>query len=184
MYGDSLNLQYENLLASLGAGFLFGALYDVIRFLRIAAAKKKYFLIALDIIFPLIVGIATYLIALSVNYGFVRFYIAAGELLGAVVYNLTVSKTLFSFILNAYSFILNKIKRVLSFILKPLNFIDSKLFRKNKQIGKKNKKIFKNSKLFRKIDLKPRIAMLYNKNKYNFFYRMKGGGRDEGEEKP
>ena len=116
MYGDSLNLQYENLLASLGAGFLFGALYDVIRFLRIAAAKKKYFLIALDIIFPLIVGIATYLIALSVNYGFVRFYIAAGELLGAVVYNLTVSKTLFSFILNAYSFILNKIKRVFSFI--------------------------------------------------------------------
>ncbi len=187
MYGDSLNLQYENLLASLGAGFVFGAVYDVIRFIRTAAAEKKYLLIFLDIIYPLFVGVVTYLVALGVNYGAVRFYIAAGELLGAVVYNFTVSKYLFHRIVNAYEFIRNKTRRVFSFILKPLNALDSGIDRKSNDIGLKIKKRMKKSKFFRKIDLKPRINVLYNKFKYNFFYcmnRMKGGGRSEGEEKP
>ncbi len=184
MYGDSLNLQYENLLVSLGAGFIFGAAYDIVRFLRITAAKRKFLLVLLDIIFPVFAGMVTYLVSLGINYGVVRFYIAAGELLGAVIYNLTVSRYLFPFVLNVYSSVRNETKRVLTLILKPLNRIDSKLGQKTDDIGIKLKKRFKNSKFFRKIDLKPRLAMLYNKFKYNFFYRMKGGGRDEGEEKP
>ncbi len=184
MYGDSLNLQYENLLVSLGAGFIFGAAYDIVRFLRITAAKRKFFLVLLDTVFPVFVGIATYLVSLGINYGIVRFYIAAGELLGFVIYNLTVSKYLFSFIMNVYFSVRNKTKRVLSLILKPLNLIDSKLGQKTDDVGIKLKKRFKKLKFFRKIDLKPCLVMLYNEIKYNFFYRMKGGGRDEGEEKP
>lgn len=184
MYGDKLSLQYQNLLTAVGGGFALGVVYDILRFIRAVCSGRKYLLIALDILFPLFAGLVTYLISLCINYGIVRFYVVAGECLGFVIYRVTVSRYTFNGFVRVFSAVRAFFHKVSSAVFKPLRsadrFIEKKQAEFHSTVDKKMKKI----NLFRKIDLKPGIQMLYNKLKYSFFYKGKGAGKNEGSKKP
>lgn len=183
MYGDKLSLQYQNLLTALGGGFALGLLYDMLRFLRIVCPKRKILLAADDILFPIFAAIVTYLIALSVNYGIVRFYIAAGELVGFIIYRISISYFFFPKLSGAFNAVKRFFNKAFSRLIKPINaadrFIDKKRVGFAPAVAEKTKKI----NLFCKIDLKRRTDVLYNKLKYSFFYRRRDGGKNEGEKK-
>lgn len=183
MYGDKLSLQYQNLLTALGGGFALGLMYDLLRFMRLVCPKRKILLVAADIMFPIFAAIVTYLIALSINYGIVRFYIAAGEAVGFIIYRISISYFFFPKLSGAFNSVKRLFNKTASHFIKPINAADRLIDRKRDafipSIAEKTKKL----KLFHKIDLKRRTVVLYNKLKYSFFYRRRDGGKNEGEKK-
>lgn len=183
MYGDKLSLQYQNLLTALGGGFALGLMYDMLRFLRIVCPKRKILLAAADILFPIFAALITYLIALSINYGIVRFYIAAGEIVGFIIYRVSISYFFFPKLSGVFNAVKRVFTKAFSHIVKPINAADRFIEKKRDgfapAIAKKTKKL----NLFHKIDLKRRTYVLYNKLKYSFFYRRRDGGKNEGEKK-
>ncbi len=86
MYSVPQSEQLTIFAAALGLGFLLGILYDVLRAFRLSITKSRIALIGFDIIYFLLFGIITFLFILALNKGEIRFYIIAGELIGAFFY--------------------------------------------------------------------------------------------------
>ncbi len=82
MYSVPQSQQLTIFLCSLGAGFLLGVLYDVMRALRLSFTTSKAAVIIFDIVYFLLCGVLSFLFILSLNKGEVRFYIIAGEIIG------------------------------------------------------------------------------------------------------
>lgn len=86
MYSVPQSEQLTIFISSLGLGFLLGMLYDILRALRLSLTKSKGAIVFFDILYFLLFGFCTFLFILALNKGEVRFYIIAGELIGAIFY--------------------------------------------------------------------------------------------------
>ncbi len=83
-------------LLSLGISALIGlalaVVYDVFRVTRILFRTGKIVMYVQDILFGIAAAFVTFLLALAVNSGEIRFYIIGGELIGMMVYFFTVGR--------------------------------------------------------------------------------------------
>ena len=90
----SVPAQMLAFLAACAMGAALGFLYDLFRIFRLIVPCGRGGLLLLDILFFLLCAAATFLFLLTDNAGGIRFFLLEGELLGAVVYLLTLSRLL------------------------------------------------------------------------------------------
>ncbi len=152
---SSLSLQFQGFLISIGVGILLGAFYDVFRIFRIVFQSEKRAVFFQDLFYMLCTAFVTFLVALGVNYGDVRFYILSGEIIGWCLYFLTVGMVTF----QVFQFTSRLLRK---FIINPIKKIIFKLFHwifsKIKIIGKN----VKNVTLNQKKRLKQHREIVYN----------------------
>jgi spore cortex biosynthesis protein YabQ len=143
-------------------GACLGALYDLFRIIRLAVPCGKAAVFFQDLIFVLACTAVTFLFVLRESSGVVRFFIILGELLGAVLYSLTLG----ILVMKLSALIIGAVKRFLkylrSLIMPPARRAAAKINRSIDDKGRKTKKLLiKENKLF-KIRLKLTQKMLYN----------------------
>ncbi len=145
MYSVAHSQQLSIFIGALGLGFLLGILYDVFRAIRISFTSLKIINIIFDLLYFFVFSISTFLYILALNKGEVRFYIIAGEIIGAAVYYLSFGiaaikltnklsrliKSLFSCIFKAFSL--------------PFRFVTNIFSRLSEKISGHFKKSKKNS---------------------------------------
>lgn len=90
--GLTLEEQGQGFLIALAVGFALGAFYDVFRIFRVFARSEKRQVIWQDIFVCFVAAVISFLLALAVNWGEVRFYLLAGEAIGMCVYFLTLGE--------------------------------------------------------------------------------------------
>lgn len=111
---------------ALAVGFALGAFYDVFRIFRVFARSEKRQVIWQDIFVCFVAAVVSFLVALAVNWGEVRFYLLAGEAIGMCVYFLTLGEITFR-LAKLLLRILTAIKNfLLRWILRPIG----RLFRR------------------------------------------------------
>ncbi|MCT4604625.1 MAG: spore cortex biosynthesis protein YabQ [Marinisporobacter sp.] len=124
-------------LATLYGGILIGFIYDLYRILRCIFKPKKIATIIEDLIFWIVIGIASAWVLLFSNDGKLRFYTFLGFVIGAILYN----RILSSFVIAGIVRVLRVIKRiflkVLGVVLYPLKIIKKFLLSIWKPIKKK-----------------------------------------------
>ena len=154
----SLSFQLQGFLISIACGVCLGLYYDFFRIFRTVFQSEKRTVFFQDLFYMLTAAFVTFLLALGVNYGEVRFYILAGEVIGWCLYFLTfgmVTIRVFHFASYViHRFFINPIKKILS---KLLHFLSNKI-----KLLLTNIKI----KLVKwKKGLKPRNKIVYNHSK-------------------
>lgn len=116
----SLASQLQGFVISVVAGAFLGAYYDVFRIFRTVFQSERRAVFFQDLFYMISAAFVTFLLALGVNYGEVRFYILAGEVIGWCLYYLTVGMVtiqVFRFVSKAVrKIIINPIKRLLATI--------------------------------------------------------------------
>lgn len=116
-------------MMALAVGFALGAFYDVFRIFRVFARSEKRQVIWQDIFVCFVAAVASFLLALAVNWGEVRFYLLAGEAIGMCVYFLTLGEITFR-LAKLLLWILTAIKRfLLRWILRPIGRLFRRIFR-------------------------------------------------------
>lgn len=158
----SLAAQSQGFLTSCIVGFALGAFYDIFRILRILFRTEKRHVFFQDIFFMACAAVVTFLLALAVNWGELRFFILAGEIIGICVYYLTVGEVTVRIAKLIYKFLYCIYKFIRKFLLRPiarlLLHFGKFLSTKCKELIKCRKKISLN----RKKALKPHRKVVYN----------------------
>ena len=122
-----------------------------------------------DFVYFVVCAFLTFTFIFTFNYGEIRLYILAGELLGFIVYYITVGSLMIKIISAILSFlrkVKNKVKRV---IFMPI-------YNKLRKLGQKvRNKFFKNPHRPNnsKIHLKDRLVLVYNS-----ITRLKSGSKE------
>ncbi len=162
MYSVPQGRQLTIFICAIGAGFLLGILYDVMRTLRLSFTKSKAALILFDTVYFLLCGIISFLFILATNKGEVRFYILGGEIIGWLFYY-------FSFGIVAVRVtdiivkLLDKTKSILiRVIIAPLRLIYGFFNRINKKLHVFFEKSKKKSRKIRKKHLQKLRLYVYN----------------------
>ncbi|MBS5343438.1 MAG: spore cortex biosynthesis protein YabQ [Clostridium sp.] len=88
----TLSSQLLSLGISVLVGLALAVVYDGFRVTRILFRTGKIAMYVQDILYGIAAAFATFLLALAVNYGEIRFYIIGGELIGMTVYFLTLGR--------------------------------------------------------------------------------------------
>ncbi len=162
----TLAFQFQGFLISIGVGLLLGAYYDVFRIFRTVFRSEKRAVFYQDVFYMLTSAFVTFLLALGVNYGNVRFYILAGEIIGWCLYFLTVGLVtirVFRFVSDVlHRFIINPVKKI---ILHIFHFLCNKV----KIIVKKAKIVVINKKKC----LKHNRKIVYNQLRFKRKRRRK-----------
>ena len=158
----SVSAQTMVFIVSVCVGTLLGVLYDVFRITRLAIRSGWAVVIIQDIMYLLACTIVTFIFMLRVNSGEIRFFIVVGEILGAVVYFLTLS----ILVMRISSITIDAIIRfnifLRSLILPPMKRVYTKIDIGIDLKGAKVKRmLIKENKLMR-IRLKVAQKMLYN----------------------
>ena len=154
----SLAAQADGFFLSCLVGVALGALFDVFRVIRIILQCEKKAVFFQDIVCFVCAGIITFLTALATNYGELRFYIVAGEMIGICVYFLTLGE-----ITVRLARLLFYIRSVISRFLKrtlvsPIRAFQSRLaIRIGKKLEDSKKNLSKKKKR-----LKPPPHVVYN----------------------
>lgn len=120
---SSLVNQINVFFQSIVFGFSLGFIYDLFRVPRLVNRVNSWLLFFQDVFYFFICGVATFLFVLVVNYGDLRFFIAAGEIMGWCLYNLTVAnvtKIIYKISLNFIQMIKNASKIVALKIFSPI----------------------------------------------------------------
>jgi len=160
----TLAAQSHGLLIACIVGFALGAFYDVFRILRILCKTEKRHVFFQDIFFMACAAIVTFLLTLAVNWGEMRFYILAGEIMGICVYYLTVGEVtvrIAKLLYKLLSCIFKFVKRWLVLpVIRLFLSIGKFAARKFKKILETRKKISLN----RKKPLKHHSKVVYNQH--------------------
>ena len=89
MYSFEQSEQLKLFLLSLGAGFVLGILYDILRTIRLTFTKSKKVIFIFDILYFVLFGFDTFIFFLATNKGEFRSYMVFGEVLGWIFYYLS-----------------------------------------------------------------------------------------------
>lgn len=150
MYSVPQGQQLTIFLCSLGAGFLLGVLYDIMRTLRLAFTTSKAAVIIFDTFYFILCGVLSFLFILALNKGEVRIYILAGEIIGWLFYYLSfgiavirITDILVKAFHRVRSFLFRVISAPFRLIYRCLNCIFSKIGVLFKKTEKKSEKIRK-----------------------------------------
>ena len=167
-------------------GVALAAVYDMLRITRILFRTGRAVMYVQDILYGAIAALVTFLLALAVNSGEVRFYMILGEAAGMAAYFLTVGR------LTAG--IAKRLRRfgtaAALWCSKRIGTPAKAFYEKKKaavlQKRKKKKKRKKNSEGNKENPLKPSQDMVYNQIKHIFIGSDKGdkGGIPKDDTKP
>jgi hypothetical protein len=153
-----LSSQLFGFAVSVAGGLVLGALYDLFRIWRILFRSGRRAVFFQDIFYLFLAALFTFLLALGVSLGEVRFYLVAGEAAGWLLYHFSVGLVtvrLFRFVAKVLNrFLFAPLKKLL---LTLWNFVKKILIFSVKSI----KKVFSN----RKNSLKRRSKVVYNQRK-------------------
>lgn len=112
----SLSFQLQGFVISIVTGLLLGAYYDIFRIFRTVFQSESRAVFFQDLFYMLSAAFITFLLSLGVNYGEVRFYILAGEMIGWCLYYLTVGMVtirVFQFVSKIlHKFLINPIRKI------------------------------------------------------------------------
>jgi spore cortex biosynthesis protein YabQ len=167
----TLTWQLQGFLISIAAGFFLGAFYDVFRIFRTVFQSERRAVFYQDLFYMVAIAFVTFLVALGVNYGDVRFYILAGEGIGWCFYFLTVGFVT----LQVFRFLAKIVKK---YIISPIQWVNSKI---SHFIVQMTGTIVKNIKILAAIPkkrLKHCHSIVYNQciGKVRERVKQKGGG--------
>ena len=147
MYSFEQSEQLNLFLLSLGAGFILGIVYDILRAIRLTISKGKFIIFVFDIIYFLIFSLATFLFFLAVNKGEFRSYMIFGEILGFIFYYISFGIAAKSFtdvfvtaIHKTFSFLFKIIITPFKAIFRVFCKIKSKISQNFKKLSKKYEK--------------------------------------------
>ncbi len=160
----SLTAQTVAFFITVLSGVLFGMIYDILRIFRIAVRHKTVAIIIEDIIFFTVIAFLTFLLALAQDRGDIRLYHIIGEILGFVIYYLTLGEAVLAVadkIILAVRFIFAIINR---FIISPILWLIKKIIALPIALFKRIISIFKKILKKLKFVLKKRCILLYNSN--------------------
>ncbi len=147
MFGIELSAQMYIFIKSIALGFMIGFIYNLFMLFRISFIKNIFSVFLQDIVFFVGAGILTFLFVFETNYGQLRFYIFAGELIGFCLYYFFPSRLVNLLWKKADNSIKKHIGKVFDCLLKPLKRIKIKL-PKRKTEEKKQKEQKKTKKFF------------------------------------
>lgn len=118
-------------------GVMLGILYDIFRLIRLMSSKSKWNIFVGDIIYFALSGFCTFLFILAVNYGEIRFYIFAGEVIGWSLYHITFGELVYKFSSIIIEFLSKIYLKFTKFFYSPIintsKKIKVKLFKEKKQ---------------------------------------------------
>ena len=150
MYSVPQSEQLTIFISSLGFGFLLGIFYDILRALRLSITKSGFAVIFFDIFYFIFFGFSTFLFTLALNKGEVRFYIIAGELIGALFYYFSlgvavikITDHFITLLRKFYSFVFKIISAPFRLVKKGFLLIFTKTSNFFKKTEKKSHKIRK-----------------------------------------
>lgn len=132
--GITVSSQTTIFLFSVVLGIALSLIFDGFRLTNVIFSQTAKKIFIKDIIYFILSAIITFIFILIVNMGEIRVYIISGEIIGWIIYRLTVGSIIYKALFTVIVFIkkyLNKIKR----------YIISKL--PKKQINKLNKRFEK-----------------------------------------
>ena len=113
----SLSFQLQGFVISIVAGVFLGAYYDIFRIFRTVFQSENRAVFFQDLFYMISAAFVTFLLSLGVNYGEVRFYILAGEIIGWCLYYLTVGMVtirVFQFVSKIlHKLFINPIKKIM-----------------------------------------------------------------------
>lgn len=92
MFGLGYAFQTDIFIKSLGAGFSLGVVYSVFQCLRKAGLRGRISVFFQDLLFFVICALVTFIFSFEVNFGYVRGYLLAGEIIGFCIFYLLPSK--------------------------------------------------------------------------------------------
>lgn len=153
----ALSFQLFGFAVSIAAGFLLGALYDVLRIWRDFLHSQRRAVFFQDFFYMVLCAFFTFLLALALSDGAVRFYLLAGEAVGWFVYYFTVGQ------------VTSRLFRLLSgllyrYVFDPLG----RLLKRGARWLRKKAKIFTKSLKKRAADWKKRLKhrgkLVYNRH--------------------
>lgn len=104
-----VNTQTVIFLQSLLLGAALGALYDIFRILRLAVPTPSAVVFVEDLLYFALCAAATFLFMMNTIYGSVRVFVMLGELIGWILYYLTVGAA----VMRAAQAIIRAVRRVL-----------------------------------------------------------------------
>ena len=143
--------QLQGFLYACVVGAILAAGYDVFRIWRILFSSSRLVVLIQDILFFACAAVVTFLLALAVNFGELRFYILAGEIAGACVYFLTLGEVTARLARLIYRFLGFCKRQIIRLVVFPLErFIKSavqkgKISIKERKSRKNSAKLEKNS---------------------------------------
>ncbi|MDD2362450.1 MAG: spore cortex biosynthesis protein YabQ [Oscillospiraceae bacterium] len=161
----SSSAQIHQLFLSCGLGFLLGVYYDVFRVTRLIVHSGARSVFIQDLLFFLSSAVVTFLFALAVMDGRLRFYLFFGEIIGFASYYFTIGRLVMRFAERIISAIIFFWKKFWHFVFTPFrllfrpicrffNFLDAFI----RKIGQKGVSNLKKG-------LKGRVFLLYNQRK-------------------
>lgn len=161
-YLSGIAVQTQLFLYAFGFGFVLGILYDIFRIIRLIFSGGRGAVFAADILYLAVCMLLTFYFALVLNSGQLRGYVAAGEILGWLVYYFSfgsIAVRISNRIINAGKKLLRGTARLIAM---PIKFITRKINRLFKKIysflAKINRKSVKKLKFY----LQKHHSMLYN----------------------
>lgn len=128
-----ISFQLQNIIPSLGLGFVLGIVYEIVRILRLCVFENKYFVFISDMLFVVLCSISFFTLFVAVNNGHIRFYMILAGILGYSICLYTVGELLFSCFSKLISFFIKLIKP----IFKPIVILSKKIISIFKKISKK-----------------------------------------------
>lgn len=156
-------------LKSILLGAFLGLFFDVFKILRLLIKHHNIFIFIEDILFFLISAIFSYNFMMNISYGQIRLFILTGELIGFILYKLSISNLIVKAILFVISKLINLLKilfkNIIRFFIKPFYKSILYIF---KIIFCPLTKIFGENVKFIKKLLKKTVMIMYNLVKSSF----------------
>lgn len=184
----NMGLHGVSIWTALITGFVLAGCYDGFRVLRIIVRGRKKQSAVFDFFFLLFCGVITYLLAIAVDFGRVRFFLLASEVIGACVYFLTigaVTERMAKLLHRVYLWVR---KWILRLFVRPVRFCMEKFGKLIFSVVKKVRNFLKKTAKKRKNLLKSQRGVVYNQNVdvcknrvvLQRVKRAKGDRKDEG----
>lgn len=105
----NLSSQTFGFFVFFAAGVLLGAAYDILRIWRAMFRSEKRSVFFQDFFYMVLAAFFTFLVNLGVNYGELRFYLFAGEILGWFAWHYTVGLVTVSLFRKLFHFLYRKL---------------------------------------------------------------------------
>lgn len=165
---------------SIALGAVLGVCYDVFRVLRVAVRHSAAAAAVEDIIFALVCAAATLLYLIHADCGEIRIFVLAGELVGFVLYYVTVG----ALVIGAARGIISAVEHICGWIWRTFFAPVARLLGKIRELyWKKTRRIAICLKKRRKIcnmHLKTHIDLRYNLKKCVYLLMQKKTGKTKG----
>lgn len=138
-YIQGVDGQISAFMYSLGVGFFFGAVYDVVSALRFVLPGGRKVVFVTDIIYAVVCAFASFCFMLALNDGVMLLYILAAQLIGWIIERLSLGAAAKHFghiFVEKLKTVFNAVKKA---VMRPINFVKIKISSKKSEASGKKK---------------------------------------------